>query len=128
MRAMSDYTAKCINDMEGSFGGAMKKARAELGVSSFGMQVIDLPPNFNDYPEHDHSEDGQEEVYGVMRGSGQIEVDGERIEIDQDTLVRVGPTSRRKVYAGPEGLRLIALGAIPGGAYTINPRTELGAS
>jgi mannose-6-phosphate isomerase-like protein (cupin superfamily) len=127
MRAMSDYTAKCIDEMEGLHGGAMKKARAELGVSSFGLQVIDLPPNFSDYPEHDHSGDGQEEVYGVIRGSGQIEIEGERIDIDPDTLVRVGPTTRRKVYAGPDGLRLIALGAIPGDTFKINPATELGA-
>jgi hypothetical protein len=35
---------------------------------------------------------------------------------------------RRKLYAGPEGLRVIALGAVPGNPYKINPRTELSAS
>ncbi len=66
---MADYTAKQIDEMEAAFGGGMKKARAELGVASFGMQVIDLPPNYSDYPEHDHASDGQEEVYSAMRGS-----------------------------------------------------------
>ncbi len=125
---MGDYTAKHIDEMEASHGGAMKKARAELGVSSFGFQVIDLPPNFADYPEHDHSADGQEEVYGAMRGSGQVEVDGERIDLSPDVLVRVGPDVRRKIYSGPDGLRLLALGAIPGKAYEIGPATELSAS
>ena len=60
---MPDYTAKRIDDMEAAFGGGFVKARAELGVSAFGMQVIKMPPDYDEYPEHDHAADGQEEVY-----------------------------------------------------------------
>jgi mannose-6-phosphate isomerase-like protein (cupin superfamily) len=122
---MSDYTTKQINEMEAAFGGGMKKARAELGVASFGMQVIDLPPNYTDYPEHDHESDGQEEVYSVMRGSGELEIEGERIALTPDILVRVGPDTKRKIYSGPEGLRLLALGGTPGAAYEAREFTEL---
>jgi mannose-6-phosphate isomerase-like protein (cupin superfamily) len=122
---MTDYTAKRIDEMEAAFGGGMKKARAELGVESFGMQVIDLPANYGDYPEHDHEEDGQEEVYSVMHGSGQIEIEGERIELTPAVLVRVGPGIKRKLYAGPEGLRVLALGGTPGAAYEAREFTEL---
>src|SRR5436190_323196 len=52
---MPAYTYKRIDDMEASFQGAFKKVRAELGVSSFGIQVLDLPPNLDAYPEHDHA-------------------------------------------------------------------------
>jgi mannose-6-phosphate isomerase-like protein (cupin superfamily) len=122
---MADYTVKRIDEMEGAFGGGLKKVRAELGVSSFGVQVIELPPNFSDYPEHDHAEEGQEEVYVPVKGSGEIEVDGERIAISPEVIVRVGPASRRKLYSGPDGMRVLAMGAVPGKAYTINPNTEL---
>jgi mannose-6-phosphate isomerase-like protein (cupin superfamily) len=122
---MADYTAKRIDEMEAAFGGGLKKARAELGVASFGMQVIDLPPNYGDYPEHDHESDGQEEVYSAMQGSGQIEIEGERIELTPDVLVRVGPGIKRKLYAGPEGLRVLALGGTPGAAYEAAEFTEL---
>jgi mannose-6-phosphate isomerase-like protein (cupin superfamily) len=125
---MADYTAKRINDMEAGFGGGFVKARAELGVKAFGMQVIQLPPNFTDYPEHDHAESGQEEVFLAIGGSGWIDIDGERVDVDGDTLVRVGPDVKRKVYSGPEGLRLLAIGGCPGEAYKIVPMTELGAS
>lgn len=54
---MSDYAVKEIDSMEAVYLGAFKRARAELGVESFGMAVIDLPPNFDQYPEHDHSHD-----------------------------------------------------------------------
>jgi hypothetical protein len=125
---MADYTAKRIGDMEAGFGGGFVKARAELGVRSFGMQVIQLPPEYSDYPEHDHAESGQEEVFLAIGGSGWIEVDGERADLDRETFVRVGPEAKRKVYAGPEGLRLLAIGGAPGEAYKIVPLTELGAA
>jgi hypothetical protein len=125
---MADYTAKRINDMEAGFGGGFVKARAELGVTAFGMQVIQLPPNFADYPEHDHAESGQEEVFLAIGGSGWIDIDGERVEIDGDTFVRVGPDVKRKIYSGPDGLRVLAIGGCPGAAYKLVPMTELGAS
>jgi mannose-6-phosphate isomerase-like protein (cupin superfamily) len=125
---MPDYTVKRIDEMEGAFGGGLKKARAELGVTSFGMQVVDLPPNYADYPEHDHAEGNQEEVFAVLRGSGEMDVEGERFPLTADVLVRVGPAAKRKIYAGPEGLRVLALGASPGSAYEILEFTELSAA
>jgi mannose-6-phosphate isomerase-like protein (cupin superfamily) len=125
---MSDYTAKRISDMEAGFGGGFVKARAELGVTAFGMQVIQLPPDYADYPEHDHAESAQEEVFIALSGSGWIEIDGERVELDNETIVRVGAEARRKVFAGPQGLRMLALGGCPGAAYKIVESTELTAA
>jgi mannose-6-phosphate isomerase-like protein (cupin superfamily) len=125
---MSDYTAKRIKDMEAGFGGGFVKARAELGVTAFGMQVIQLPPDYADYPEHDHAESAQEEVFLALSGSGWIEIDGERVELDNETIVRVGAEARRKVFAGPQGLRMLALGGCPGAAYKIVETTELTAA
>lgn len=125
---MADHTAKSIDDMEAAFGGGLVKARAELGVTSFGVQIIRLPPNYADYPEHDHAGDGQEEVYMALSGSGQIDVEGERIDLSPDMLVRVGPETKRKIYPGPDGLSMIAIGGVPGKAYEVSEFTELSAS
>jgi hypothetical protein len=122
---MSDYTAKRIQDMEAGFGGGFVKARAELGVTAFGMQVIQLPPDFTDYPEHDHAESGQEEVFVTLAGSGWMDIEGDRVELDSETLVRVAAPDRRKVHAGPQGLRMLVIGGSPGKAYEIVPMTEL---
>ncbi len=122
---MSDYTAKRISEMEAGFGGGFVKARAELGVTAFGFQVIQLPPDYGDYPEHDHAETGQEEVYVVLSGSGSIDIEGDRVDLDPETLVRVGPATTRKVFAGPQGMRLLVIGGSPGVAYEVNPVTEL---
>ena len=124
---MSGCTVKRIDEMEAIYGGAFKRARAELGISSFGMQVIDMPPNVDQYPEHSHAEDGQEEVYLALGGRGEIEIEGERHDLAPDTMVRVGPGVTRKVYTGEEPLRLLIIGGIPGESYTPPDVTELGA-
>jgi mannose-6-phosphate isomerase-like protein (cupin superfamily) len=123
---MADYTAKKIDDMEAIYQGGFKRARAELGVESFGMQVIDMPPNFEDYPEHDHSDRGVEEVYLVLRGSAEIDIEGERITLDPDTMVRVGAGTKRKIVPGDKGVRVLALGGVPGGVYESPEVTRLG--
>jgi mannose-6-phosphate isomerase-like protein (cupin superfamily) len=124
---MADYTVKRIDEMDAAFGGAFKRARAELGVGSFGMQVLDLPPNLDQYPEPDHAQAGQEEVFVVMRGAAEIEVDGERVALDPDTIVRVGPEARRKIYTGDQGARILALGGVPGAAYQPPASSQIGA-
>jgi mannose-6-phosphate isomerase-like protein (cupin superfamily) len=124
---MSDYTAKKVDEMEAVFGGAFKRARAELGVSSFGMAVMDIPPNTDQYPEHDHADDGQEEVYVVLRGAAEIDIEGERLDLDPETIVRVGPGTKRKIYTGAEGVRILALGGTPNQAYDAPDFSQLGA-
>ena len=124
---MADYALKRIDEMEATFGGAMKRARAELGVEAFGLQVLDLPSNLTQYIEHDHAQDGQEEVYVPMSGSGEIEIDGERHPIEPGTIARVGPGVKRKIYTGDEPMRLIAIGGVPGKAYEPSEQSKLGA-
>lgn len=123
---MADYTLKKIDEMEGIFFNAFKRARAELGVESFGMQVIDFPPNADQHPEHDHLHDGQEEVYIPLRGTGEVEIDGERLTIDPETMIRVGPDTKRKIFTGEEPLRLLIVGGTPGKAYEAPDVSKLG--
>jgi mannose-6-phosphate isomerase-like protein (cupin superfamily) len=123
---MSSYAVKNIDEMEAVFRGAFKRARAELGVESFGFQVIDMPPNYENYPEHDHTHDNQEEVFLVMRGGGEIEIEGERFPLDDNHVARVNPNTKRKVWPGPEGIRLVVLGGVPGEAYQAPDLTKLG--
>jgi mannose-6-phosphate isomerase-like protein (cupin superfamily) len=132
---MGEITHTRIDDIDaidGFFEGIkFHKAAAGLGVSSFGISIIDLAPGASDYPEHDHSEEGiggkmfakrpqqlgQEEVYAALSGSGTLEADGEQYPIDADHIARVGPAVKRKVTPGPEGIRLLVVGATPGEPY-----------
>jgi hypothetical protein len=121
-----DYAVKEIDEMEAVYLGAFKRARAELGVESFGMQVIDLPPGFENYPDHDHSHDGQEEVFIALRGGGEIEIAGERFALDGNQMARVGPELKRKVWPGPDGMRVLVLGGVAGKLYEPPANSQLG--
>ena len=124
---MAAFRVVKIDDMESIAFGTFKRARAELDVSSFGLQILDLPPNLGAYPEHDHAEDGQEEVYFVLRGGGEIEIEGERIALDPETAVSIKAGTRRKLWPGPDGMRVIAIGGTPGRVYQSKDYSELGA-
>lgn len=107
---MTDYTVKSIDQLAAIHHGAVKLAGAELGIESFGLQVLDFPAGFPDYPEHDHSADGQEEVYVLLAGSAEFQIDGDRTEAVAGQIVRVGPAARRKLIPGPDGVRVLAIG------------------
>jgi uncharacterized cupin superfamily protein len=138
---MADVARKRIEELDsitGFFEGiTFRRAGADLGVSSFGMSIQELEPGADEYPEHDHSPEGaggkmfakrpgqlgQEEVYVVLRGSGTLIADGTEYDLDPDYVVRVGPAVTRKVLPGPEGIRLLALGGVPGRAYDFEGRS-----
>jgi len=55
---MNSHVVKHVDEMESIFHGALKRAGAELGVASFGMQVFDLSATSDAHPAHDHTHDG----------------------------------------------------------------------
>ena len=127
---MSDVTVIAIDDMEGIYGGLARRARAELGVTAWGMQVLTLPPDWDGYPLHKHDADAfdpnQEEVYIPLEGTATLEADGQVYELRPGVMARVGPTQLRRIVPGPTGIRFVALGGAPG-AHSPSGWTELGA-
>jgi mannose-6-phosphate isomerase-like protein (cupin superfamily) len=126
---MAQVTCMAIDDMETLYDGIARRARAELGVTAWGMQVMTLPPAWDGYPDHAHgagtAEEGQEEVYIPLSGTATLVADGERFELRAGVMVRVAPDQRRQILPGPEGIRFVALGGVIG-AHTASPWTELG--
>jgi len=61
--------------------------------------------------EHDELKSGQEELYVPLRGTGYLQIDGEKVELELGRYVLVGPSARRQVVAGPEGLSYLVIGA-----------------
>lgn len=128
--ATVDVTFAVIDAMEGIHGGLARRARATLGITAWGMQVLTLPPEWDGYPEHDHGAEAfdpdQEEVYVPIAGSGVLLAGDESVELVPGTMARVGPDQRRRILPGTEGIRFIALGGKPG-AFAAPAWTELGA-
>jgi hypothetical protein len=126
---MADVTLAAFEEMEPIHDGLARRARATLGVSSFGLQLITLPPGWDGYPDHRHDatvqDADQEEVYIPLDGSATLVAGGERFELRPGVMVRVGPEQFRKVLPGADGIRFVALGGRPG-SFAASPWTELG--
>ena len=124
---MADVTVKRLEDFEAIFGGGFRRVRAGLGVSAFGLAVMDFPPGFSEYPAHDHGPDGQEEVYTVLAGSATLTAGGTDYDLEPGIFARVGPGERRKITTGEQGARVLAIGALQGKPYVPPQFTEEGA-
>jgi hypothetical protein len=126
---MCDVTVAAFEEMEPIYDGLARRARATLGVTAFGMQVMSLPPEWDGYPEHRHDatmdDADQEEVYIPLAGSAVLVAGDERFELRPGMMARVGPEQRRRILPGPEGVRFIALGGVPG-SFRPSAWTELG--
>ena len=123
---MSDVTIKRIDEFDTPNNGGFCRARATLGVSAFGMQVENFPPHFEHHPEHDHSDDGQEEVHSAL-GLCDPPVGGREYRLEPGVFARIGAGERRQVTTADELVQLLAIGGTPGAAYTAPPFTDLGA-
>lgn len=82
--------------------------RRELGVSSFGMNLIVLQPGERG---RIHAHEKQEEVYLVLEGELRLLIENEPRVLAADEIARVAPHVRRQlVNASSARLVLLALG------------------
>jgi mannose-6-phosphate isomerase-like protein (cupin superfamily) len=116
---MHEVSVKRIDEVE-PYGGPnaipgiqFRPVGRELGVTSFGMNVLQLAPGVTAYPEHDHVKDGQEEVYLVLDGQATLSAGTEQLRFERGMIARIGPSVKRKWLPGPQGVTLLALGAVP---------------
>lgn len=125
---MADVTVRRLDEFETIWGGFLR-VRAGLGVSSFGIAVMELPESFGDYPEHDQTHDGQEEVYTVLEGSAMLRIGGaggEEFALEPGVWARVGPGEKRWISTGAQPAQVLAIGAPADRPYSPPEFTEEG--
>jgi uncharacterized cupin superfamily protein len=85
-----------------------QRLRAELGVSTFGLNLVVLQPG---QAGRIHRHERQEEVYLVLEGELSLYLEGEEHRVPTGGIVRVAPEVRRQlVNRRPHRLALLALG------------------
>lgn len=120
---MSEITIKPIDEVEpyrgpGELEGIeFRPVGRALGVTAWGMNVLKLAPGASTYPEHDHGDDGQEEVFLVLEGGATLRAGERDWRLERGDMVRVPPGMKRHWEPGERGVTLLALGATPGKAY-----------
>ncbi len=120
---MADHTAKQLDDVEPYSGPhaiagiRFRPLGRALGVTAWGMNVLEIDAGCAGYPEHDHQRDGQEEVYVLIAGAATLRAGGEEIVLAPGAYVRVGAAEKRKLVPGQDGATLLVIGGTPGQAY-----------
>jgi mannose-6-phosphate isomerase-like protein (cupin superfamily) len=107
-----------IDELPSLWDGFARLVRPGLGLSAFGANVMNLPPDYAT-KAHDESQSGQEELYVCLSGSGAVVLDddGSELALDADQLAAVGPGVSRTLKSGPQGLSVLIIGGKPGEAY-----------
>ena len=112
------YVGSRYDEMPDKWDGFARLVRPALGISAFGVNLMQLPPNY-ETEAHDERDTGQEELYVALAGSGAVVVDDghARLPLDPERAVRVGPLTSRTLSSGGDGLRVLIVGGVPGRPY-----------
>ena len=115
-RSTSGYTARPIDELPTLWDGFATLVGAGLDITAFGVNIMDLPPDYAT-SSHDEAETGQQELYVALDGSGAVVIGGEQHALDAGHLVTVDAGADRVLSSGPDGLRVLCIGGVPGGTY-----------
>jgi uncharacterized cupin superfamily protein len=103
------FTIKHHDEFERTGGWAL--ARRSLGLTAFGMNVVDIEPG-GSIPAHDELPRDQEEVFIVLSGSPALVIEGEEHPAPAGTYVRLSPEPERTVVNhGDEPARVLIVSA-----------------
>ena len=84
------WTVSSIDDL--GEGPGFRKVRSALGVTEFGVNAIVLPPG---YTSRRHFHERQQELYLVLSGEIELELDGDKHTLGPGGLARVDPSTVR---------------------------------
>jgi len=91
--------------------GGMWFLKEELDAEHLGFTVLELEPGGKG-KEHDETHTGQEEVYYVLEGAVEIDLDGETVSLEAEEAIRIDVTQRRQIHnRGDERATLVLAGA-----------------
>lgn len=92
-----------------------------LGLTGAEISVNEFPAGGGVPFVHTHKQN--EEIYGILSGSGKFVIDGEEIPLKAGDWVRVAPAGKRQLFAGEtEGIKFICVQVKENSleAYTMN--------
>jgi tetratricopeptide (TPR) repeat protein len=105
--------------------GVWRPIRRALGVTAFGINAYSAEaegtPLIERHDETSPGAGGHEELYVVARGAATFEIDGERVEAPQGTMILIEPGVVRQATAATDDATVLVIGGRPGTAMPPSP-------
>jgi mannose-6-phosphate isomerase-like protein (cupin superfamily) len=116
---VSAYKVARLDDIEEVDDGRCpwRGVRHHLGIAAFGVNAW-TAQNAGDRIINEHAEeDGEEELYVVLNGRATFELDDEKVDAPEGTLVFAKPGVRRTAFAEEAATTILAIGGEVGRPY-----------
>jgi quercetin dioxygenase-like cupin family protein len=108
---VSGFTIKHDEELERDYGKWVL-VRRSLGLSSFGMNTVELPPG-ESIPEHDETDRMHEEVFLVLDGNPTMVVNGAEHPLKTGSFVRLDPEPKRTVRNDTDSMTRVLIISAP---------------
>lgn len=109
------YTRASPADVESKMDdeqGGLWFLKDALDTERLGFSVLELEPGASG-TEHDHADGEQEEVYYVVSGTVEVELDGERETLGENEAIRLSPDQTRQLHNAGDGRAKLVLAGAP---------------
>ena len=107
-----------IGELDADGECPIRPVRHHFGITAFGVNAWTAKAAGDRVINEHEEESGNEELYIVTRGRAVFELDGERREAPDGTLVFVPPGVKRTAFAEEAGTTIVSVGATKGKPYT----------
>jgi tetratricopeptide (TPR) repeat protein len=107
-----------IGELDADGECPIRPVRHHFGITAFGVNAWTAKAAGDRVINEHEEESGNEELYIVTRGRAVFELDGERREAPDGTLVFVPPGVKRTAFAEEAGTTVVSVGATKGKPYT----------
>jgi uncharacterized cupin superfamily protein len=116
-----DWKLEHIDDvppMKDTFQKGWKSVRWHMNIESFGVNASTRNKGEVLTPVHDELDGNQDELFLVLEGTAEFELDGEKIQAEAGTLLSVKPRVKRGAKALEDKTTILIIGAPIGKVYT----------
>jgi mannose-6-phosphate isomerase-like protein (cupin superfamily) len=81
-----------------------------LDCEKLGVTILNADPGWTG-KEHDHAEDGQEEVYVLLEGEATVTVEDEAVDLQAGEALRIPADATRQIENGDTESKFVLVGA-----------------
>lgn len=108
---MGSFTIKHDDELERDYGKWVL-VRRSLGIGSFGINAVELPPG-DAIPEHDEVARDHEELFLVLEGAPTLVVDGAEHPLRAGSYARLDPVPQRTVRNDGDAVARVLIVSAP---------------